>query len=37
MVAAHLECVDNQLDEQTTSRIVTLFDLNWASSTLCQP
>ncbi len=37
MVAAHLLCVDNQLDERTTSRIVELFDLNWATSALCRP
>ena len=37
MVSAHLLCVDNDLDEQTTSRIVELFDLNWASSKLCKP
>ena len=37
MVAAHLLCVDNDLDERATSRIVELFDLNWASSALCKP
>ncbi len=37
LVAAHLLCVDNDLDEQTSSRIVELFDLNWASSKLCKP
>lgn len=37
MVAAHLLCVDNGLDEHATSRIVQLFDLNWASSALCKP
>ena len=36
MVAAHLLCVDNDLDEQATSRIVELVDLNWAASPLCQ-
>lgn len=37
MVSAHFLCVDNDLDEQTTSRIVELFDLNWAASKLCKP
>lgn len=37
MIAAHLMCVDNQLDEATTNRIVELFDRNWASGTLCEP
>ena len=37
MVAAHLLCVDNDLDERATSRIVELVDLNWASSALCKP
>jgi hypothetical protein len=37
MVAAHLLCVDNRLDEHATARIEELFDLNWASTPLCQP
>jgi len=37
MVAAHLLCVDNDLDQQATSRIAQLVDLNWASSSLCKP
>jgi hypothetical protein len=37
LVAAHLMCVDNGLDEEATSRIAELFDLNWASSALCKP
>jgi hypothetical protein len=37
MVAAHLLCVDNRLDEGATSRIVELCELNWASSALCKP
>jgi hypothetical protein len=37
MVAAHLLCVDNDLDERAMSRIVELVDLNWASSALCKP
>ena len=36
MVAAHLLCVDNDLDEHATSRIAELVDLNWASSALCE-
>ncbi len=36
-VAAHLLCVENKLDEETMSRIVKLFDINWSSSKLCQP
>lgn len=36
LVAAHLLCIDNQLDEPTTSRIVELFDHNWASTPLCR-
>ena len=37
MVAAHLLCVDNDLDERARSRIAELVDLNWASSALCEP
>ena len=37
LVAAHLLCVDNQLDDRAASRIVKLFDLNWASQPLCKP
>ncbi len=37
MISAHLMCVDNELDEATTNRIVELFDLNWAPTELCQP
>ena len=37
MVAAHLLCVNNDLDEHATSRIAELVDLNWASSALCEP
>jgi hypothetical protein len=36
MVSAHLLCVDNDLDEKARTRIAQLFDLNWASSKLCQ-
>jgi hypothetical protein len=37
LVAAHLLCVDNGLDEPARSRIVQLLDLNWAKSELCNP
>ncbi len=37
MISAYLLCVDNNLDDQATARIVELFDLNWANSKLCQP
>ncbi|MCA9079291.1 MAG: hypothetical protein KDA58_01980 [Planctomycetaceae bacterium] len=37
LVAAHLMCIDNALDKATRSRIVQLFDLNWASQKLCAP
>ena len=36
MISAHLLCIDNELDAETVQRIQTLFDLNWASSKLCQ-
>jgi len=36
MISAHLMCVDNELGEETTNRIIELFDLNWASGTLCE-
>ncbi len=36
MISAHMMCVDNELDEATTTRIVSLFDLNWAPSKLCE-
>ena len=37
MISAHMMCVDNKLDDTAAARIVQLFDLNWASSKLCQP
>ncbi len=37
MISAHMMCADNELDDTTTSRIIQLFDLNWASSKLCEP
>ncbi len=36
MISAHLMCVDNALREDTTNRIVELFDRNWAPSKLCE-
>ncbi len=36
-VAAHLLCRENNLDEEARSRVVELFELNWASTPLCQP
>ncbi|MGB7345448.1 MAG: hypothetical protein WBD20_14635 [Pirellulaceae bacterium] len=37
MISAHIMCVDRQLDDVAVSRIVQLFDLNWAKSKLCEP
>ena len=37
LVAAHLLCHDNGLDDAARARIVELFNLNWASAPLCQP
>ena len=37
MVAAHLLCVENALDQRARTRIAQLVDLNWASSELCKP
>ena len=36
MVAAHLLCVDNDLDARASSRIAELIHLNWASTPLCE-
>jgi len=36
MVAAHLLCLDNKLDQQVTARITELVELNWAFSKLCE-
>ncbi len=36
MVAAHLLCADNELGDQTLTRITELFELNWAPTELCQ-
>ena len=35
-IAAHLLCVNNDLDKQATSRITELIDANWSSSALCK-
>jgi hypothetical protein len=37
IVAAHLLCKDNKLNEPATSRIAELVNLNWASTALCEP
>ena len=37
MISAHLMCVDNDLDDVATARIVERFDLNWAPTKLCKP
>ncbi len=37
MISAHMLCTNNHLDDNASARIVELFDLNWASSQLCQP
>ncbi len=37
MISAHLLCVDNKLEDAAATRIVQLFDLNWAETKLCQP
>ena len=37
MISAHMMCVDNELNDAAASRIVELFDLNWAPSKLCKP
>lgn len=36
MISAHLMCVDNDLSDAATARIVELFELNWAPSKLCE-
>ncbi len=37
MVAAHFLCADNHLEQKARSRLIELFDLNWAKSALCEP
>ena len=37
MISAHLMCVDNQFNDEAASRIVELFNLNWAPTKLCNP
>lgn len=37
MISAHMMCVDNDLNDTAAARIVQLFDLNWASTKLCNP
>ncbi len=36
MISAHMMCKDNQFEAAAVQRINELFDLNWASSKLCQ-
>ena len=37
LISAHMMCVDNNFNDASTRRIVELFDLNWATSKLCEP
>lgn len=37
LISAHLMCVNNGFGDAAETRIVELFDLNWASSKLCKP
>ncbi len=37
LISAHLMCAEKPLDDPAAARIVQLFDLNWATSRLCQP
>ncbi len=37
MISAHMMCYDNHFEAAAVQRINDLFDLNWASSKLCQP
>ncbi|MBI1310499.1 hypothetical protein GC176_04260 [bacterium] len=37
LIAAHLMIDGNEMDERARSRIVELFDLNWATKPLCKP
>ncbi len=37
ILAAHLLCVDNDLDDRARTRIGKLIDINWASTPLCKP
>ncbi|EMI18292.1 putative secreted protein [Rhodopirellula maiorica SM1] len=37
MISAHMMCVDNDLDDAAATRIVQLFDRNWAPTKLCKP
>ena len=37
LISAHLMCVNNQFDDVATRRIAELFELNWATTKLCQP
>ena len=37
LVSAHLMCVENHFDDAASTRIVELFDRNWAPTKLCRP
>jgi len=37
MISAHMMCIDNDFDDAAATRIVKLFNLNWAPSKLCKP
>lgn len=37
LVAAHLLIAGNEMDDRVRTRIVELFDLNWATKPLCKP
>ncbi|GAA4473265.1 hypothetical protein GCM10023156_70970 [Novipirellula rosea] len=37
MISAHMMCVDNDFDDAAATRIVELFDRNWAPTKLCEP
>lgn len=36
LISAHLMCVDNKFEDAASSRIVELFDHNWARGKLCE-
>ena len=36
LISAHMMCVDNKFEEAASSRIVELFDRNWAKGKLCE-
>lgn len=36
LISAHMMCVDNKFDDAASTRIVELFDRNWAKGKLCK-